>query len=189
MGVPEQLAVRTVEIGTAFYRCHSSQHGAVYFGKDGLNRFDDPCKQFGVCYLSFSPSGAFAETLLRKSSDQVLQKSDLRSYCLTCLHTQETMMLVHCHGEGLKQNGFDSRIASCIDLRMTQSIARSLYDHAQQPDGLVYRARHDDDQLSIALFDRALNKLSEPGPAIAWMNAGSHLDDVLDRYRIALIDT
>ena len=98
------------------------------------------------------------------------------------------MTLVHCHGEGLKQNGFDSRIASSVDRGLTQSVARSLYENAQQPDGLVYRTRHDDDQLSIALFDRALNKLSEPGPAIAWMNAGSHLEKVLDRYRIALID-
>lgn len=184
--VPEQLSIR--EVGEPLYRCHRVHHGAIYFGRDIRNRFDDPQGRFGVCYLSLSPSGAFAETLIRKPIGQVLQKSDLRHYCLTRIHTLQTLRLVHCHGEGLKHNGLDSQISSSVDRGSTQSMARVFYEHDDRPDGLIYRARHDDDQLSVALFNRATDKLAEPQQPISWMEAGPLLDEVLDRYGIALID-
>ena len=184
----ERLAIRAIAGSTPLCRCHSIQHGVVYFGRNGRNRFDDPQKQFGVCYLSLSPNGAFAETLIRKPTGQVLQKSDLRKYCLARVQTRQALRLVHCHGEGLAQNGLDSQISSSADRNSTQSIAREFHDHKDQPDGLIYRARHDDDQLSIALFERASDKLCDPQQSVSWMNAGPLLDEVLDRYDIALID-
>ena len=185
---PERLAVREIAGDTPLYRCHSIQHGVVYFGRNGRNRFDDPQRQFGVCYLSLSPNGAFAETLIRKRTGQVLQKSDLLEYCLARVRTRQALRLVHCHGEGLAQNSLDSQISSSADRSSTQSIAREFYHHKHQPDGLIYRARHDDDQLSVALFGRASDKLCDPEQPLAWMHAGPLLDEVLDRYGIALID-
>lgn len=186
--VPEELAIREIAVGTLLYRCHAIQHGVLHFGRSGRHRFDDPRRKFGVCYLSLSPSGAFAETLIRTPSGQILQKSDLRNYCLTRIQTRKTLRLAHCHGEGLKRNGLDSRISSYVDRSSTQSIVREFHDHNDKPDGLIYRARHDDDQMSIALFERASAKLAEPEQPVSWMNAGSNLDEVLDRYGIALID-
>ena len=67
-------------------------------------------------------------------------------------------------------------------------MARAFHEHRDWPDGLIYRARHDDDQLSVALFERASGKLAKPQQSILWMDAGPILDEVLDRYGIALID-
>lgn len=184
----EQLAIRRLDAGISVYRCHPDSYGAVYFGRKACHRFDDPRQRFGVCYLALSPIGAFAETLVRKPFGQVLEKSDLRLYCLTRLLTSASLNLVHCHGEGLQLNGLDSRISSTLDRAATQTLSRTLYDHVDGPDGLIYRARHDDDQLSIALFDRASAKIAKPDEPVSWMDAGSLLDEVLDRYRIALID-
>jgi len=186
--VPEELAIRELAVGTSLYRCHASRHGVLHFGRNGRNRFDDPRRKFGVCYLSLSPSGAFAETLIRTPTGQILQKSDLRDYCLTRIKTRRTLRFAHCHGEGLKRNGLDSQTSSHVDRRSTQSIAREFHDHNDEPDGLIYRARHDDDQISIALFEHASAKLAQPEQPVSWMNAGSILDEVLDRYGIALID-
>ena len=186
--VPEHLATRELDAGEPLYRCHSSRYAAIHFGRNIQNRFDDPEGRFGVCYLSLSPSGAFAETLIRKPTGQVLQKSDLRHHCLSRVRTCRTLCLVHCHGEGLKQNGLDSQISSSVDRHSTRLLARAFHDHGDRPDGLIYRARHDDDQLSVALFERASGKLAKPGAPIPWIDAGPHLDEVLDRYGIALVD-
>lgn len=186
--VPERLATRSIDAGASLYRCHSMRHRAIHFGRDSSNRFDDPENQFGVCYLSLSPSGAFAETLIRKPTGQLLEKSDLRNFGLTTIRTGKPLRLVQCHGKGLKLNGMDSRISSHTDRGRTQALARALHDHGDLADGLIYRARHDDDQFSIALFDRASSKLTDPGPPIRWIDAGLLLEAVLDRYGIALID-
>ncbi len=186
--VPERLAIREINAGEPLYRCHSSHHGAIYFGRQRQNRFDDPKGQFGVCYLALSPGGAFAETLIRKSAGQVLQKSDLKTFCLSRIEIRKTLRLVHCHGEGLKHNGLDSRISSRVDRYSTQQIACTFHDHENRPDGLIYRAHHDDDQLSVTLFERASGKLAKPHEPIPWIDTGPHLDEVLDRCDIALID-
>ena len=186
--VPERLALRRLDPGHSLYRCHPLEYGAIHFGRTARNRFDDPQGGFGVCYFSLSPVGAFAETLIRRPTGQVLQKSDLLRWGLTTVQTRRGLSLLHCHGAGLKRNGLDSRISSTVDRRVPQSLARVFHEHPDGPDGLLYRARHDDDQLSVALFERASDKLAAPGPSISWMQAGPLLGLVLDRYGIALID-
>ena len=185
---PDRLATRSIEAGVSLYRCHLISHGAIHFGCRARNRFDDPRQQFGVCYLSLSPSGAFAETLMRAQTGQLLETSDLRNFGLSTIKLAQPLRLVQCHGKGLKLNGVDSQISSRSDRPSTQALARNFHDHQDLADGLIYRARHDDDQFSIALFERASDKLGNPDPAVPWIDTGPLLETILDRYGIALID-
>lgn len=187
--VPDRLAVVEIEYGTTLFRSHHADADILHFGKNQRNRFDDSKGQFSVCYLSLSPAGAFVESLIRKPQGQLLESRDLRSFHLAKLRNQQPLNLVQCYGEGLYRNGLDARISSSTDYQHCRDLSRQLSAHADRPDGLIYRARHDDDQFSIALFERARKKIDEPESSIAWIHTGTIRDDILDRYAIALVDS
>lgn len=184
---PDKLGTLPVETGTELYRCHQAFNDPIHFGRDASHRFDDPDRRFGVCYLASTAQGAFAETLIRKPAGQVLQRSDLETFCISSVPVNAPLELVHCYGAGLHRNGLDSRISATTQYRTTQALARDFHQHSQHPDGLIYRARHDDDQLSIALFGRASGKLGNIQNTLSWIATGTIIESILDRYEIALI--
>ena len=185
--VSEHLQLDTIPPGTVLYRCHQCALGPIYFGKSGELRFDDPQHRYGVSYLASDAVGAFAETLIRRSQGQLLQRQDLQSYCLSTCSTSHALNLVKCYGNGLARNRLDSRISSILPYTETQALSRTYYLHPHQPDGLIYRARHDDDCRAIALFDRAGRKLAPIKSTRAWLDTGGLLETVLDRYQVALV--
>ncbi len=67
-------------------------------------------------------------------------------------------------------------------------LSRDFHDHQDLADGQIYPARHDDDQFSIALLERASDKLDDPNSAVPWIDTGSLLEAILDRHGIALFD-
>ena len=59
-----ELPVETISPGTRLARIHLAKFAPIYFGSKGNNRFDDPRRTLGVCYLAMTEEGAFAETCL-----------------------------------------------------------------------------------------------------------------------------
>ena len=67
------------------------------------------------------------------------------------------------HGPGLARVGATSAVASGPndDARIWP---RAIYDHPAVPHGIAYRSKHDDDdEICIALFDRALERVAAVG--------------------------
>jgi hypothetical protein len=63
------------------------------------------------------------------------------------------------------------------DYPRSRGVAQGLWGRPEHFDGLIYRARHDDGELSVALFDRAADAVEVVGSA--------DLDD--DRQWLALL--
>src|SRR5262245_36560552 len=59
-----ELPIETITAGTRLVRIHRNDLRPLFFGSTGSNRFDDPAKRYGVCYLATTLEGAFAETCL-----------------------------------------------------------------------------------------------------------------------------
>lgn len=79
----------------------------------------------------------------------------------------------------------DGRICTSVNRQQTQKWALALWEHAQQPDGILFRARNDLSKLAVNLFNRAGNVLV----ANCHRNAPRdpiHLAAILDHYNIAL---
>src|SRR5271165_1266415 len=80
--LPSRLPVSRIRSGRVFWRIHSPAHDALWFGpKPGgppLNRFDDPEREFHICYLAMSGEVAFAETFLRNPPVRILGLMDLQ---------------------------------------------------------------------------------------------------------------
>lgn len=175
---------------TVLSRIHRSHRSALHFGRtvdpEARQRWDAPDAGYGVCYLATAGHIAFAETLLRDLSLDVVHLSELESRFLTLLRVVAPLRLVAMHGRSLRPHGADASVVQG-PYTTTWAWSEAIHDHPSAPDGICYRARHDDSGYSVALFERAGDKVEPVGstgllePAFA-----PTLARWLDRYGVGL---
>ena len=139
-----------------------------------------------MLYGSTTADAAFAEVFLRKLASMSVAEVDLQSRALSTFKA-EPLKCVELAGSGLRKLSCDNRISTEKPYTTTHLWSRALFLHPQQPDGLVYRSRHNPRFKCLALFDRCGAKLtevrSEPlmdPPRRAWCSVQ------LDRYDLAM---
>jgi hypothetical protein len=178
------LPLETVPTGTSFVRIHRSDAGPLYFGSSGENCFDDPKRTYGVCYLALTLEGAFAETCLRAVGAQFVATSYLRARSFTTIRVATLLRLVAAHVPGPARMGATS-IVSGGEHALAQIWSRAIYDHPSAPDGLLYRANHDNGEICAALFERSADRLSL-GQSYGLLADRARLAASLDRYKVGL---
>lgn len=190
--LPQSLPQRDIRPGTVLWRIHRSRHNALWFspGKGRLPRyrFDDPEKRFSVCYLSTVEHGAFAETMLRTLPTRILSKADLATRRLTAIEVVRSLKLVQMYGAGLARLGCTAATATGQDYEGSREWSRALWMHDAKPDGILYHAAHDDETLSIALFNRARRNVRIAAHSSVRLDDAGLLKRFLDRYDLALLD-
>ncbi|MDN5849100.1 MAG: RES family NAD+ phosphorylase [Nitrococcus sp.] len=160
---PADLVLRSLPSAPAppdgcLYRIHYTKQDPRYFGTGIGYRFNDPCESYGVCYLAYRQAGAFAETLLRHRLNDLVPWEDIEMRSLATFQLRRPLRLVPLYGRhlsGLRANA----TATTGRYHLSQAWSRALHDHTERPDGIAYRAAHDDDEIAVALFDRANNAL------------------------------
>lgn len=193
---PSDLHARRLPIhiqpgGTDLWRIHPADRGCLFFGpakgQPPRGRFDAPDGGFRVCYLAEKPFAAFAETFLREPGTMVVQMEDLSARSLARVHVMATLRLVGMHGPGLHALG--ATAASCTgDYAVSRAWAAALHGHPDRPDGIRYRARHDDDGFAIALFHGAEKLVADMESApLAHPSNQLYLADCLNRYEMGLL--
>ena len=178
------LPVETIDAGTRLTRMHRSDLAPLFLGSTGGNRFDDPVRTYGVCYLATTLEGAFAETCLRTIGTRFVALTFLEERSFSEIEVTATLRLVSFHGPSLAQLGATGAV-----MRGPHSVAqlwpRAIHDHPSSPDGITYRANHDNGELCVALFNQAGARLkpSEPRPIL---EDRSRLAALLERYKVGL---
>jgi hypothetical protein len=156
------LPMRTWRAGETWYRIHRAEYEGKWFGPSPgdppANRFDDPLGEYRVCYLGATLEASFAETLLRNPPHRLLALSDLEARSLTKFRLERQVRVVRMHSDGLAKLGLTAE-AIHGDYEDCGLLAHTLWGNSVAPDGLEYRSRHDDEQLCIALFDRAADSI------------------------------
>ena len=180
------LPIVTVPAMTPVVRLHTRGRDPHYFGRTGEGRFDDPNRAYGVCYLGFNDAAAFVETILRDQDLSGVAKADLEPRAFADGRFVRPVRLVEFGGRGLRRLGATAGTVHAT-YRTTQAWSLALWGHPDQPDGIRYRSRFDDDQHCIALFNRAAAGLrfATSAPLLA---VAHRLGPVLDRYDLALYD-
>lgn len=175
---------------TTLYRIHLTRVAPLYFRREPdparRQRWDAPDASYGVCYIAFESHVAFAETMLRDLSLDTVHEDDLNVRSLVLVEARAPLRLVEMHGKHLRPLGAD---ASAVQGRydITWGWSAAFHTHGDKPDGIRYRARHDDSGFSVALFDRArrkvraLESISLGDPSLA-----AELARWLDRYEVGL---
>lgn len=190
--LPKSLPYREISVGTVLWRIHRNRHAAVWFSPGKGNRpryrFDDPQTRSFVCYLSTVEHGAFAETMLRTLPTRILSRADLAARSLTPIEVVRPLKLVRMYGAGLTRLGCTAAVATGQDYRRSREWSRALWVHDDQPDGILYHAAHDDETLSVALFDRARRSLRAKASSSLRLDDSVLMERFLDRYGLALTD-
>jgi len=186
---PEDIDRRKLPIVTKLgksqlYRVHLSHKDAVFFGKSGANRWDDPKGQYGVLYTGIDEYCAFIEVFGHATGVRLIEEDDLEKRGMSIIPVARPLRLVDLRGKGLARIGADSRICDC-DVEISKRWSRAFFSHPSRPDGVLYRARHDPSRFSVALFERAGKKLGLEQVMIdSFMNPDHEklLAELLDHY-------
>lgn len=188
-GLPGALPIATAVVRGPFFRIHRTEQEPIWFGPapgdSPRGRFDDPEGVFRVLYMSNGEAGAFAETFLRdRARIRLVSREEVAKRRISEIATRRELRFMTLHGSGLARVGADSGVASG-PYRISRTWARALWKHEDQVDGIQYRARHDDEFLSVALFDRAQNEVVPSRPPAEL--ADVFLADMAERYGFGLI--
>jgi hypothetical protein len=140
-----------------------------------------------VLYAAEDDFCAFVEVFGDPLDIRVVSRADLRQYCLSRVTASRALRLVDLTAQGLSQLGADGRLTSGDDYGLSRRWAHALWGHPGQPDGLVYRARHDPSKESVAIFDRA-NRTVRPRRLRRILDDVARLAEILDRYGFALLE-
>lgn len=123
------LPIEEIASGARLMRIHRSELGPLFFGSTGGNRFDDPTKIYGVCYLATTLEGAFAETCLRSAGTRFVAMTFLEARSFSEVEVTAPLRLVSLHGPGLAQIGATGAVtwASCRRATVVASHPRPSY--------------------------------------------------------------
>ena len=165
--LPKRLPLSRVKAGSRWMRIHAQGGNALWFGPGSgrrpIHRFDDPDGRFRVCYFGTTLEVCFAETFLRNPPVRILALDDLAGRSIATVEVRRDLQLVPIHGSSLARLGVTAELASGIDYAGSQLWSRALWEHNDKPDGILYRSRHDDSALCVAVYDRAKDGLAIVG--------------------------
>jgi hypothetical protein len=172
------------------YRTYREGRSAVFYGRSGRNRFDDPLGEYGVLYAALDQHGAFIETFGRSTGNRTLSTPELAERHLARLSTRRPLKMVDLVASGsLAKIGADSRLFAG-EHSVAQGWSRAFYEYPHvATDGILYPARHDPSRTALAIFDRdpAINVLD----SLSWHDGGSMrplLGVILDDYGFGLVE-
>lgn len=171
------------------FRVYHAAWGPIFFGpgpgKPPAFRFDSAKGAFGVLYASPSADGALVETLLRRPARRFVDgPAEITPRLLSILEADHPLRLVRAWGDGLSRLGTTAAL-STGPYTSSQVWADALFEHPDQPDGIAFASRHNNQEICVALFERAslTLKVVATQPLLSIL---SQVGALLDRHGKAL---
>jgi hypothetical protein len=162
--LPRKLPIGTVRRGTTLYRAHTPPRGPIFFGPapggPPTHRFHAPDGSFRTCFIGTSEAAAFAEGVLHGPvPTQLVSSATLAARAIAEIEVTSTLRLARLYGRYLLRIGATATVTHGEDYGVSQPWAAAIYQHPDGADGILYTSRHDETTFSIALFDRAAEKI------------------------------
>ncbi len=161
--IPEDFDDRelpVVEIDRDLWRIYRNTFdNPLFFRREPLYRFDAPQGRYGVCYCGCDEYVSFVETLGHSPAINLITQAALDARSLVQIKIGFPLKLVNLTGEGLRAMGADSRLITGGDYEISRQWSRAIYEHPTDVDGILYRSRTDPSRQSVAVFERASERL------------------------------
>jgi hypothetical protein len=164
---PADLAGRSprtlpLAAGTIVHRFYSAAHNPIFYDRSRLGRLNAPDGSYGVLYAAAAPHGAFAETFLRSPGLTQLDPKLLARKAYARLAVARKLKFILLAGPGLAVVGATAEVVhGGLPYDAAQNWSKTLHAHPIAADGIAYNARHDDQELCFAIFDRAAVAITE----------------------------
>ncbi|WP_407175372.1 RES family NAD+ phosphorylase [Bradyrhizobium sp. STM 3562] len=148
--------------GIVIHRFYTAEYDPIFFDPSRLGRLNAPDGSYGVLYAAREPFGAFAETFLRQPGRTLINASLLRRKAYVRLEIAADLRLIRLAGPSLAILGATAEVVhGGLPYDVPQAWSKALFDHPLRLDGIAYYARHDDEALCYAIFDRARGSVRE----------------------------
>lgn len=184
--LPAKLPPVRIPASRPLWRVHLSRLDALWYSVGRSNRFDDPEAGFGVLYMGESPEVAVLETLVRGSTNCVVDLQEWNARSVSRIRLEEDLQLLQFEGSRLPAFGIGAERAHAATYDECRQLSATLHAAVPGVDGIQFRSRWNPSQLCWALFNRAAHKVcgaDAPTPL-----SGSELGDaILDNREIQLI--
>ncbi|GIK47949.1 MAG: hypothetical protein BroJett013_06460 [Alphaproteobacteria bacterium] len=152
----------TLPVGAQLSRFYPKGRSAIHFDRNAPGRFNAPDAAFGVLYAAQSAAGAFAETFLRGAGRRLIPPDLIAAKGFVTLSAAAPLRLVQLFGPGLTRVGATAEVAhGGLPYDCPQQWSGAIHALKENFDGIAYYARHDDNEICCALFDRGAGKISE----------------------------
>ena len=164
---PDDLAGRRPRLvrlkkDTVLHRFYPAEYEPIFFDSSRLGRFNSPDGSYGVLYAARETYGSFAETFLRQPGRTLIDADLLRRKAYARLEITRDLTLVRLAGPSLAILGATAEVVhGGLPYDVPQAWSKALFEHPLRPDGVAYYARHDDEGLCYAIFDRARGSIRE----------------------------
>ncbi len=142
--------------GTVVHRFYSAGYEPIFFDSSRTGRLNAPDGRYGVLYTAREAAGAFAETFLRTPGRRLIDSDLLRLKAYARLEIVTELKLIRLAGPGLAVVGATAEVVhGGLPYDVPQAWSLALFEHPVGAQGIAYYARHDDESLCYAIFDRA----------------------------------
>jgi hypothetical protein len=156
---PIEITLRPSKV---LHRFFSAAYDSIYFDRGRDGRLNAPDDRYGVLYAAKAVQGAFAETFLRNPGLTQLPTDLLAKKAYVTLKLLRPLKLVKMAGPGLARIGATAQVVhGGKPYDSPQAWSGALHQHPATYDGIAYNARHDDEALCYAIFERAAGALRE----------------------------
>jgi hypothetical protein len=166
---PSDLASRDPDLvklpaGAIMHRFYPEGYEPIFFDPGLSGRLNAPDGSYGVLYCAEETSGAFAETFLRTPGRRLIDADLLRRKAYVRLQVRSELSLIKLAGPGLAMLGATAEVVhGGLPYNDPQAWSKALFGHPVSAQGIAYYARHDDEALCYAIFDRASTSIEETG--------------------------
>lgn len=151
-----------IAAGAILYRFFRADREPIHFDLTTSGRLNAPDGAYAVLYAAVTINGAFAETFLRQPGRQLIAEDLVRARALVRLRTTRNLRLIKLTGPGLAKLGATAEVThGGPPYDVPQAWSAALHAHPAKADGIAYTARHDDEALCVALFDRGRPGVTE----------------------------
>lgn len=178
--------IEVLPAGTVVHRFHNRQYSPFHFDRSPNARFNAGNGHFGVMYAALERRGAFAETFLRSVGSTAISEALVDAKACSALPLRRPLRALRFRGYGLAPIGATASICSSPTYEAPQEWSRALHAHPQQVDAILYGSRHDDDQLCLAVFDRAKDAFGDPAVERNLLDLEWFLD-LMELYGVGLL--
>ncbi len=164
---PPDLAARVLEFvdlapGVVMERFYTNAFEPFHFDRSRAGRMNAPDGNYGVLYAAADLNGAFAETFLRTPGLTLLPLDLIKRKSRVRIRISRALRLIKFAGSGLAKLGATAEVShGGLPYDAPQNWSKAIHALPSAPDGLAYRARHDDDAFCYAIFDRAAPRVEE----------------------------